>query len=42
MEDETGSMVTVRVPIVPPDDWIADRRERLRQVMSHWVPMLSA
>lgn len=29
------------VPLVPPDDWIADHRGRLRQVMDHWVPMLS-
>ncbi|MEU5622580.1 DUF5959 family protein [Streptomyces tendae] len=41
VEDESGSMVTVRVPLVPPDDWIADHRRRLRQVMDHWVPMLS-
>jgi len=41
VEDESGSMVTVRVPIVPPDDWIADHRRRLREVMEHWVPMLS-
>lgn len=42
VEDESGSMVTVRVPLVPPDDWIADHRRRLRQVMDHWVPLLSA
>ncbi|WP_326682884.1 DUF5959 family protein [Streptomyces sp. NBC_01237] len=42
IEDESGSMVTVRVPLVPPDDWIADHRQRLNQVMNHWVPMLSA
>lgn len=42
VEDESGSMVTVRVPLVPPDDWIADHRQRLHQVMNHWVPMLSA
>ncbi|MEU5037868.1 DUF5959 family protein [Streptomyces rubiginosohelvolus] len=41
VEDESGSMVTVRVPLVPPDGWIADHRLRLRQVMDHWVPMLS-
>ncbi|MYX01016.1 MULTISPECIES: DUF5959 family protein [unclassified Streptomyces] len=41
VEDESGSMVTVRVPLVPPDGWIADHRRRLRQVMDHWVPMLS-
>ncbi|MEU5220976.1 DUF5959 family protein [Streptomyces sp. NPDC020807] len=42
VEDESGSMVTVRVPIVPPDDWIADHRERLQQVMDYWVPKKSA
>ncbi|MEU8965540.1 DUF5959 family protein [Streptomyces sp. NPDC048491] len=42
VEDESGSMVTVRVPLVPLDDWIADHRQRLHQVMNHWVPMLSA
>ncbi|MBL1110331.1 hypothetical protein JK361_38250 [Streptomyces sp. 5-8] len=41
VEDESGSMVTVRVPLVPPDDWIAAHRQRLRQVMRHWIPMLS-
>ncbi|WYB29071.1 DUF5959 family protein [Streptomyces sp. SM1P] len=41
VEDESGSMVTVRVPLVPPDDWVADHRRRLRQVMDHWVPVLS-
>jgi len=41
VEDESGSMVTVRVPLVPPDDWIADHRQRLHRVMNHWVPMLS-
>jgi hypothetical protein len=30
VEDEGGSMVTVRVPLVPPDDWIADHCQRLR------------
>ncbi|MEV0692673.1 DUF5959 family protein [Streptomyces sp. NPDC050388] len=42
VEDESGSMVTVRVPLVPPDDWLADHRQRLHEVMNHWVPMLSA
>ncbi|GHI41127.1 DUF5959 family protein [Streptomyces violascens] len=42
VEDESGSMVTVRVPLVPPDDWIADHRQRLYQVRAHWVPQLSA
>ena len=42
VEDESGSMVTVRVPLVPPDDWIAVHRQRLHRVMAHWVPMLSA
>ncbi|MEV4877444.1 DUF5959 family protein [Streptomyces cyaneofuscatus] len=41
VEDEEWSMVTVRVPLVPPDDWIADHRRRLRRVMDHWVPMLA-
>lgn len=41
VEDEDGSMVTVRVPLVPPDNWIADHRQRLRRVTDHWVPMLS-
>lgn len=36
------SMVTVRVPLFPPDDWIADHRQRLQRVMNHWGPMLSA
>ncbi|MFC4063653.1 DUF5959 family protein [Actinoplanes subglobosus] len=30
VEDESHSMVTVRVPVVLPDGWIADHRERLR------------
>ncbi|MFF7976183.1 DUF5959 family protein [Streptomyces sp. NPDC007905] len=42
VEDESGSMVTVRVPLVPADDWIADHRDRLHQVTTHWVLMLSA
>ncbi|WNI27472.1 DUF5959 family protein [Streptomyces sp. ITFR-6] len=42
VEDESGSMVTVRVPLVPPDDWIADHQQRLRHVMKHWIPLLSA
>ncbi|MFJ3145716.1 DUF5959 family protein [Streptomyces halstedii] len=41
VEDEDGSMVTVRVPLVPPDNWIADHRQRLRRASDHWVPMLS-
>ncbi|MES9523678.1 DUF5959 family protein [Streptomyces capoamus] len=41
VEDESGSMVTVRVPLVPPYDWIADHRQRLREVMEHWVPVPS-
>ncbi|WP_406421132.1 DUF5959 family protein [Streptomyces sp. NBC_00873] len=40
VEDE-GSMVIVRVPLIPPDGWIADHRQRLHQVTAHWVPMLS-
>ncbi|MET9463679.1 DUF5959 family protein [Streptomyces sp. NPDC006544] len=42
VEDESGSMVTVRVPIVPPDDWIADHRERLRQVRDYWIAVTPA
>uniref|UniRef100_A0AAU2UW27 DUF5959 family protein n=1 Tax=Streptomyces sp. NBC_00003 TaxID=2903608 RepID=A0AAU2UW27_9ACTN len=42
VDDESGSMVIVRVPLVPPDDWIADHQQRLHQVMSQWVPLLSA
>ncbi|MET7941817.1 DUF5959 family protein [Streptomyces sp. NPDC005302] len=42
VEDESGSMVTVRVPISLPDDWIADHRRRLHELMDHWVPVLSA
>ncbi|MFD5625531.1 DUF5959 family protein [Streptomyces sp. NPDC127072] len=38
--DESGSMVTVRVPIALPDDWIADHRQRLHQAMEYWVPRL--
>ncbi|WP_406092542.1 DUF5959 family protein [Streptomyces sp. NBC_01013] len=41
VEDESLSMVTVRVPLVPPDDWIADHRRRLHRVRDHWVPLLS-
>ncbi|CAM5470414.1 hypothetical protein GCM10010329_31240 [Streptomyces spiroverticillatus] len=41
VEDESGSMVTVRVPIVPPDDWLADHRERLERVRAHWAPLLA-
>jgi hypothetical protein len=41
VEDESGSMVTVRVPVVPPDDWIADHRRRLRRVVDHWLPQVS-
>ncbi|MEU8471912.1 DUF5959 family protein [Streptomyces sp. NPDC029006] len=41
VEDESGSMVTVRVPLVPPGDWIADHRQRLRRVMDDWFPVLS-
>ncbi|MET9253302.1 DUF5959 family protein [Streptomyces sp. NPDC003717] len=42
VEDESMSMVTVRVPIVLPDDWIADHRRRLREVRERWTPLLSA
>ncbi|MFD8720822.1 DUF5959 family protein [Streptomyces sp. NPDC059629] len=42
VEDESGSMVSVRVPIALPDGWIADHRRRLHQLMEQWVPVLSA
>ncbi|WP_407697258.1 DUF5959 family protein [Streptomyces kebangsaanensis] len=42
VEEESGSMVTVWVPLVPPDDRIADHRQRLQQMTNYWVPMLSA
>ncbi|MGW4886478.1 DUF5959 family protein [Streptomyces murinus] len=41
VEDESGSMVTVCVPVVPPDDWIADHRRRLHQVMEYWAPLMA-
>ncbi|MEU1512160.1 DUF5959 family protein [Streptomyces sp. NPDC005811] len=41
VEDESRSMVTVHVPLLPPDGWIADHRRRLHEVTAHWVPMLS-
>ncbi|CAM5655850.1 hypothetical protein SALBM135S_00962 [Streptomyces alboniger] len=40
VEDESGSMVTVRVPLDPPDGWIDDHRQRLRRVARHWCPTL--
>ncbi|MER8029017.1 DUF5959 family protein [Streptomyces bauhiniae] len=40
VEDESGSMATVRVPVGLPDGWIDDHRRRLRQVRDHWVPKL--
>ncbi|CCH29819.1 DUF5959 family protein [Saccharothrix espanaensis] len=42
VEDESGSMVTVRVPLALPDGWIAAHQQRVRRVMAYWVPMLSA
>ncbi|MFI9393055.1 DUF5959 family protein [Streptomyces bauhiniae] len=40
VEDESGSMATVRVPVGLPDGWIDDHRRRLRQVRDYWVPKL--
>lgn len=42
VEDGSGSTVTVRVPLVPLDRWIADHRQRLQQTTNCWAPMLSA
>ncbi|WP_420714849.1 DUF5959 family protein [Streptomyces sp. WM6372] len=42
VEPSRKSMVTLRAPLVPPDDWIADHRQRLRQLTNRCVPMLSA
>ncbi|MEU5659176.1 DUF5959 family protein [Streptomyces sp. NPDC047737] len=39
--EDDSSMVTVRVPLVPPDDWIVGHRQRLDRVVDHWVPLLS-
>ncbi|MET9595247.1 DUF5959 family protein [Streptomyces sp. NPDC006516] len=39
--EDDSSMVTVRVPLVPPDDWIVSHRLRLDRVVDHWVPLLS-
>lgn len=36
VDDESRSMVTVRVPVVLPDDWIEDHRTRLRTLRSSW------
>ncbi|MFE0103494.1 DUF5959 family protein [Streptomyces sp. NPDC059009] len=36
VEDETCSMVTVCVPVVPPDDWIAEHRGRLERLRAVW------
>ncbi|MFF2614059.1 DUF5959 family protein [Kitasatospora sp. NPDC058046] len=41
VEDESGSMVTVRVPIDLPEGWIADHRERLRNLLDSWSPIPS-
>jgi len=38
VEDESYSMVTVRVPIVLPGDWIASHRRRLRALTDSWKP----
>ncbi|MFD7655506.1 DUF5959 family protein [Actinosynnema sp. NPDC059797] len=36
VEDESISMVTVRVPIALEDGWIADHRERVRRFIEQW------
>ncbi|MFG2480445.1 DUF5959 family protein [Streptomyces fagopyri] len=36
VEDETTSMVTVRVPIDLPPDWVAAHQERLRELVAAW------
>ncbi|RGD58463.1 hypothetical protein DR950_12340 [Kitasatospora xanthocidica] len=41
VEDESGSMVTVRVPIDLPEGSIADHRERLRNLLDSWSPIPS-
>lgn len=42
VEDESGSMVTVRVPVVLPEDWIASHRRRLHDLTATWNPVPSA
>jgi hypothetical protein len=42
VEDESGSMVTVRVPVVLPEDWIASHRQRLHDLTANWNPIPSA
>lgn len=37
VEDESRSMVTVRVPVDLPQGWIADHRERLRLLREVWI-----
>ncbi|MFF3453674.1 DUF5959 family protein [Streptomyces sp. NPDC002730] len=41
VEDESGSTVTVRVPIDLPDGWIADHRTRLSELIASWSPIPS-
>ncbi|MGF1430991.1 DUF5959 family protein [Kitasatospora sp. LaBMicrA B282] len=41
VEDETVSMVTVRVPIDLPEEWIADHRGRLRDLVASWTSIPS-
>ncbi|MBV6702569.1 DUF5959 family protein [Kitasatospora aureofaciens] len=38
VEDDMISMVTVRVPMDLPEDWIAVHRRRLRDLMAAWNP----
>ncbi|MFD4629335.1 DUF5959 family protein [Streptomyces sp. NPDC058284] len=36
IKDTTISMVTVRVPVDLPDEWVSHHRTRLRQVLGSW------
>lgn len=36
VDDETRSMVTIRVPVALPEGWIADHHERLRLLRESW------
>ncbi|MEU1663160.1 DUF5959 family protein [Streptomyces sparsogenes] len=42
VEDESGSMVTVRIPIDLPEGWIEDHRERLGDLVASRKPIPSA
>ncbi|MFH8608342.1 DUF5959 family protein [Streptomyces sp. NPDC018029] len=41
VEDVTTSMVTVRVPVDLPDDWLAHHRERLASLLASWSEHLA-